>query len=1145
VVFPFVMGLVVLGGWYFGWQRLTTNAAGFSAMQPNAAVGLLLAALSLALLLKETTPRIVAGKVLAVLVLGLGLLTTVEYLFGTDLRIDTLLAGVPASESSTQFPMRMSPFTAFCLLSFGIGLLFLTGRTRFKMVISELAVLAAIATALLALMGHAYGATSFYRIGNFHSIAVHTALALLLLGIGILAARPERGLGSLLTRDTSGSLLARRLLPTALIVPLVLGWLRVKAERAGYVELPIGTALLVVALVVIFAALIWRTALSLDQADRARQQTENALRESDSRYRTLFESIDEGFCVIEVLFDEQRTPVDYRFLEINPSFEQHTGLVRALGKRVRELIPNHDPHWLEIYGRVALTGEPTRFENYSAPIQRWFDVRAARVGRPEESKVAVLFTSITHRKQAEAAMQRMAAIVESSQDAIISLDLNGDITTWNTAAERLFGYSAKEAVGQPAMLLIPADRVHEEAGLPDGSETFSNFETVRRHKNGTLVEVSLTISPVKDVEGRVSGVSKIMRDISERKRSERELAERANLLDLTNDAVVVRDNADRITFWNRGAVKLFGWEREEALGKELHSLLRTEFPLPLEEIKEELRRHGSFADSVVQLARDGHRIPSLCRWVLDRETDSILTSYTDMSAVQRAEAALRASEKKYRTLFEAMDEGFCIVEVLFDEAGRPNDWLYLDLNAAFERHNGITGALGKRMRELVPEIEPKWFEIYGRVARTGEPIRFVEYSEALQRWFDLYVYRVDGGENRNVAVLFTDITARKQAENALRESEERMRLATEATGVGIWEWNLPRDSLHWDPQMFRIYGLDPTPAGTVHLKVWSDAVLPEDLEQQRSILDDTIRQRGRSSREFRIRRGDTNEERRIESVETVRLNRAGQVEWVVGTNLDITERRKAEEELKSAREDLERHAERLEATVAERTAKLRESIGELEAFSYSLSHDMRAPLRAIQGFSQIALEDCGEESAQFVRKAITAAARLDRMIQQLLSFTKVARQEIRIEPLDVECLVRDIIGERQELQAPHAEVIVQSPLRSMLGHEASLTQCLTNLLSNSVKFVPRGAKPRVVVYSEPKGTVVRLWIEDNGIGIAPAAQAGLFEMFYRINSGSDYEGTGIGLAIVRKAVERMGGKVGIESEPGQGSRFWIELPEAG
>jgi signal transduction histidine kinase len=146
--------------------------------------------------------------------------------------------------------------------------------------------------------------------------------------------------------------------------------------------------------------------------------------------------------------------------------------------------------------------------------------------------------------------------------------------------------------------------------------------------------------------------------------------------------------------------------------------------------------------------------------------------------------------------------------------------------------------------------------------------------------------------------------------------------------------------------------------------------------------------------------------------------------------------------------------------------------------------------------------------------------------------------------VNVEKQILDLIQERPELQPPNAEITIQSPLPPMQAHEASLTQCLTNLLDNAVKFVAPGVKPRVRIWSAPIGGQVRLWIEDNGIGIEPAAQSKVFEMFHRLHGEREYEGTGIGLAIVRKAVERMNGQTGVESEPGRGSRFWLQLHRA-
>ena len=299
---------------------------------------------------------------------------------------------------------------------------------------------------------------------------------------------------------------------------------------------------------------------------------------------------------------------------------------------------------------------------------------------------------------------------------------------------------------------------------------------------------------------------------------------------------------------------------------------------------------------------------------------------------------------------------------------------------------------------------------------------------------------------------------------------------------------------------------------------------------------------------------------------------SGQMVLAVLVTRDITRTKQVEAEIREARDQLAQSNEELEERVRERTALLTETIHELEGFSYSLSHDMRAPLRAMQSFAEILRTDFGKqlgpEGAELLERIVSAAARLDQLIQDVLTLSRLRSERVKPHPVDLEKLLRQIIGERAALQPPQADVEIGSPLLEVMGHEASLTQCLSNLLDNAVKFVAPGVHPEVRVWTEERtskpeapprqganeaktappaapgsdGRLVRVWVQDNGIGIPLEYKERIFEMFQRLHGNEQYQGTGIGLAIVRKAVERMGGRAGVESEPGKGSRFWLDLP---
>jgi signal transduction histidine kinase len=275
--------------------------------------------------------------------------------------------------------------------------------------------------------------------------------------------------------------------------------------------------------------------------------------------------------------------------------------------------------------------------------------------------------------------------------------------------------------------------------------------------------------------------------------------------------------------------------------------------------------------------------------------------------------------------------------------------------------------------------------------------------------------------------------------------------------------------------------------------------------------------------------------------------RSRQRQYRVRTLLD--QLRETQEVLERAQADLQRHADDLERIVAERTTELRETNEQLEAFVYSIAHDLRAPLRSLTGYSQLLLEDHSnrlDQSGQHLLNRIQASSEfMDKLLLDLLAYGRTARAEVEVGPVDVRRAWEMALFQcASHIDQTQAKVEVLGPLPTVIAHEATLGQCLANLLSNALKFVTPGVRPHVRFWAEQSGERVVLYLQDNGIGIPANQYERVFRVFERLH-GAKYAGTGIGLSIVRRGVERMGGSVGLESEPGQGTRFWIELRKSG
>lgn len=379
-------------------------------------------------------------------------------------------------------------------------------------------------------------------------------------------------------------------------------------------------------------------------------------------------------------------------------------------------------------------------------------------------------------------------------------------------------------------------------------------------------------------------------------------------------------------------------------------------------------------------------------------------------------------------------------------------------------------------------------------------------------------------------------TERNRVEASLRVTGERFRLATNSEIITLFEQD----------RELRYTWLFPEHPEHRHALHRTDAELSTLGEADpRVVLKREVLATGES------RRGEVTVElpigvRHYSLFVTARRDAAGRVVGVAGAALDITERRDAEHELVLAKQELLRANAGLEDKVRERTARLTELLQQMEEFTYSVSHDLRAPIRAMTSFSGVLLEDyaslLGPSGRTIIERIVRNGEKMDRLINDLLAFSRVNRESLELQPLSLGAMVLD--ASREIARGNAVKFVIEPELPSVLAHPTLLSQVLVNLFSNAAKFVAPGVRPLIHVSAVEHAGRVRVTVRDNGIGIRPELQSRLFRVFERLHTDQGFEGTGIGLAIVRRAVERMGGRTGAESDGTHGSLFWIELEAA-
>jgi PAS domain S-box-containing protein len=749
---------------------------------------------------------------------------------------------------------------------------------------------------------------------------------------------------------------------------------------------------------------------------------------------------------------------------------------------------------------------------------------------------------ISGRKDAERELReseaRLRSILSQSPAGILETDAAGRMKLVNDHWCHMLGYTEAEMLGKtvldithPSCIAATTEAVGRlAAGGPD-----FQIEKFYCRKDGTRLSAQSNVTALRSPTGEFLGLIAVVLDITDRLRIESELRDRTHFLEriaqVTPGVLQVFDLIEkRDVFINRTVESLLGYSPEEvhAMGAEV--VRRLMHPDDLPGFEEHIARVRLLADGEVA-AFEFRMRERAGGWRWFHSHDAVFAR--DAAGAVRQLIGVSTEITGRKLAEEVTARLAAIVESSHDALFSEDlDGIITSWNSGAEQIFGYRAdqIMGTSILRLIPEArQDEEHELQRKLAAgerggTFEATRIAKDGREFPTSITISPVKDAAGKVIGTSRVVRDITERQQVEAALRATEERMRLAAEATGVGIWEWNVLTNAIRWDAQMFRIYGVVPTADGFVNNETRRGAFLPEDLARQEEVLADTLHRLGKSTREFRILRADNRECRWIQAVETVRANEEGKAEWVVGTNLDVTARTNAENAI---REEAQRKDE----------------------FLAMLGHELRNPLNAIRNAVQIGLEAPHDRDAcQWAASVIDRQSQqLSRMVDDLLDVARInrGRIELRVAALDLGPVLEQAIAVVRPLLDRRRQTFT-SDIGSQLrvnGDGPRLEQVFVNLLTNAVKYTPDNG--RISLHARNEDGKVMVVIADNGAGISAELLPHIFDLFRQADSTLDRAlgGLGIGLNVVKSLVEMHLGQVRVESAGmNAGTTATVSLP---
>ena len=991
-----------------------------------------------------------------------------------------------------------------------------------------------------------------------------------------------------------------------------------------------------------------------------RKLAEKIRQESQTRYRSLFENMLNGFAYCQMIYEGDR-PQDFIYLDVNRAFETLTGLKDVIGKQVSEVIPGileTDPGLIETYGRVALTGQTEVFETYVQALNMWFSISVYGM---EKGFFVAVFDVITNRKLAEAALRESEnhyrELVQNANSAIIRWGSDGALLYFNEYAQAFFGYKTDEILGKNVSILVPttestgADLSSLVQDILNHPEQFVNIVNENVRRDGRRAWMAWTNKPVLDENGQIKEILAIGSDITERRQAEHALLESEtkyrHTLETMFEGCQIIGFDWRYIYLNHAADIHNRRPKEELLGQkymdmwpgiestEIYRLMRlcmdsrqpqfmeNEFQFPDGSLGWfDLKIHP-MPEGIVVFSNDISERKQAEQALLDSTTtlDAALGSMTDAIFISDAEGKFIkfneafATFHKFKNVSEcaktlaeyplfldvflpsgelAALEQWAVPRALRGETGTNEEYSLRrkdtgetwvgsynfapirdkekhivgsvvacrDITAIKQTQQTITNLARFPSENPNPvlRVDCKGILVYandaafrmlpGLIKAEGKPVDEILASScrevfSLQKVKD---YEIPFGEcvfsfsiaptpeNEFVNLYGLDITLRKLAENALRISEDKFKYVFDYSIVGK-SLTTPGGMIQANKAFCDMLGYSEQ---ELQKQSWRDTTHPDDLQITQAEVDALLSGKKESTRLIKRYLHKNGSAIWADVSTSLRRDAQGQPLYFMTTVLDISERKRAEEELKR-------------------------SNAELEQFAYVASHDLQEPLRMVSSYVQLLKRryhgKLDQDADEFIDFAADGAERMRKLINDLLAYSRLGTRGQVFALTNCESVLEQALDNLQITIQENKAQISHDPLPEVLADESQLVQLFQNLIGNAIKF--NETKPPTVHISAtltartslPKreggggwgpGSDVWLFsVHDNGIGIDPRYAERIFIIFQRLNERTKFPGTGIGLALCRKIVQRHGGQIWVESSPSEGATFFFTLPQRG